>query len=77
MPYYALPAERSKTFANAVEDSSSANRDDSFASFHASAVVPKAVEKVVVKVPNHPKSTAVQIAVAATVESVFFVQNFV
>ena len=66
LPYYALPAERSKTFANAVEDSSSADRDDSSASFDASTVVPKAVEKVVVKVQKHPKSTAVQITVAAT-----------
>ena len=61
LPYHALPAmiERNKTFANALEELSSVNREDSSASFD--AVVPKAVEKVVVNVQKDPKPAAVQV----------------
>ena len=53
-----LPVERSKTFANTFEELQSASRGDHFASFN--AVVPKAVEKVVVQVQKDPKPTAVR-----------------
>ena len=62
LPYYLLLMERSKTFANAFEELSSASRINSW-SFD--AAVPKAVEKVVVQVQKDPKPTAVQIAAAA------------
>ena len=48
LQYYALPVEKSKTFVNAFEYLNSASKEDSSTSFD--AVVPKAVEKVVVQV---------------------------
>ena len=50
--------DRGKTFANAFEKLTSSSRMDSSASFD--AVVPKAVEKVVVQMQKDPKPTAVQ-----------------
>ena len=49
LPYYALPAERRKTFTNAFKELSSASRIDCSASF--GTVVPKAVEKYLKRTP--------------------------